>query len=175
MRSSSEVEVAYRDVGVAVRAVSGDSGQVRRVGNTSPGALERDLRALGVPLRVVGLVQRNQLVADEVVARREVGNRARPLPTANEVGDAPAGRALAVEEDGLAVAREAALVDLEPAAARAVAGAEVAVALVHPDHDGALGVSPLLPGRDDLVAGRGDGAYGGVGAAVAADLGVGGA
>ena len=170
------MEVTYRDVGIAVRAVSGDSGQVGRVGHTSSGAGERDLRTLGVPLRRVGLVERNQLVPNEIVARREVRNGARPrLVPANQAGNTPARRTLAVKEHRDAVPREPALVNLEPAGAGAVAGAEVAGALVHPNHDGALGVRPLLPGGDDLVTGLGGGADGGVGAAVAADLGVRGA
>lgn len=41
-------------------------------------------------------------------------------------------------------------VNLEPLLAAAVAGAEVASALVHPHHDGALRVCPLLPDSPDL-------------------------
>jgi hypothetical protein len=143
----------YLDVGVGLLGVSRDGRLVGGVGLGRAGARDDDLSALGVPLRVVGLVQGNELVAHQVVARGKAsGDRAGPLlVAANELGNVPARGRLGVEEDGDAVAVEAALVNLEPLRARAVAGAEGAGALVHPDHDGALAVRPLLPSRRDGV------------------------
>lgn len=165
-------ESAYRDVGVAVRAVAGDAGQVLARGRAGAGAAERDLSALGVELGRVRLVERDQLVPDEVVSGREVGDRARPrLVPADELGDAPAGGLLAVEEHRGAVALEAGLVDLEPGGAGAVAGAELALTLVHPDDHGALRVRPLLPRGGDGVAGLGGRRLRGARAAVAGELG----
>jgi hypothetical protein len=48
---------------------------------------------------------------------------------------------------------ETGLIYFEPAASRAVTGAEGSRALVHPDEDRPLAVCPLLPGGDDAVAG----------------------
>lgn len=85
-------------------------------------------------------------MADEIVAGCKVRNGARPtLVASNEFGDAPAAGRLRVQKDVLAVAREARLVNLEPAGAAAVARRKVAGTLVHPDHDGSLRVRPLGP------------------------------
>ena len=159
----------HADVGVALLGVAGIGGGAR-----GAGAADGELGALGVPLGVVGLVEGDELVADEVVAGGEPGGdgAGEALVTTNELGDAPAAGGLGVEEDGGAVAGEARLVDLEPAGAGAVAGGEVAGALVHPDDDGALGVRPLGPDGLDGVAGDDGRRELGRGAAVAAELGV---
>jgi len=144
---------AYADVGVALLAVAGNGGLVRSIGLCGAGAPDGDLGALGVELRGVGLVQRDELVSDQVVAGGEASrDGARPLlVAADELGDIPAGALLGIEEDAAGVV-EAGLVDLEPAGPGAVAGREGAGALVHPHHDGALAVRPLLPHGRDLVA-----------------------
>lgn len=118
----------------------------------------------------------NQLVADEIVARSKPSrDRAAPgLVAADKGSDTPARRHLRVEEDGVAGPGEAALVNLEPARTRAVAGAEGTSTLEQPDHDGALGVRPLGPGGADGVTGVDWCAQGGRGSAVATDLAVGG-
>lgn len=165
--------MAYLDVRVAVLAVPRDGSLLRSIGRGGARAGDGELRALGVELWRVGLVEGNQLVADEVVARGEpLGNGAGPgLVTANELGDVPARRRLGVEEDLGAVAVEAGLVDLEPACPGAVAGAEGAGALVHPHDDGSLAVRPLAPYGGDAVARCHGGVEGCRGAAVAAELG----
>ena len=134
------------------------------------------LRALGIELRRIRLMQRNQLVPNQIIPRRQArGDLARPLLVpAHQLGNIPPRRPLGVEEDLDAVAVEAGVVDLEPACAGAVARGEGARALVHPDEDGALGVGPLAPCGGDGVAGGGGGGEGGRGAAVAAHFGVGG-
>jgi hypothetical protein len=161
-----------RDVGVAVGAVSGDGGLVRRVRLGRARATNDNLGTLGVELGRPGLVQSNQLVADQVVAgSKSGGDLAGPaLVAANKLGNIPAGAGLSVKEDGRAVAVEAGLVNLEPVGAGAVARGEGAGALVHPDDDGALAVSPLLPGGRDGVARVGGGRLGGRVASVAHDL-----
>ncbi len=62
---------------------------------------------------------------------------------------------------------------LEPFLSTAIAALEVAGALVHPDHDWALLVSPLLPVSADLAAGCYFGEEVRGGAAVAHDFPVG--
>lgn len=168
--------VTHANVGVGGLAVARDGSLVAGSGLEGAASGDLDLSALRVELGSIGLVQGDQLVTEEVVARGEtLGDGAGPLlVSADELGDVPAGRTLGVEEDGLAVAFEAGLVDLEPAGAGAVAGGEGAGALVHPHEDGALGVGPLLPDGRDLVTGGGGGGERGGGATVAAHLGVGG-
>lgn len=164
---------AYLDIGVAVLAVPRNGSLLRSIGRGGARAGDGELRALGVKLRRVGLMEGDQLVADEVVARgKPLGDSAGPgLVTADEFGDIPARRRLGVEEDLGAVAVEAGLVDLEPPRPGAVAGAEGAGALVHPHDDGSLAVCPLAPDGGDAVARCHGGVEGCRGAAVAAELG----
>lgn len=98
-------------------------------------------------------MQGNELVTDEVVSwRKTLGNRGRVLAAAIQLGNFPSTGLLGVEEDGCTIAAEASLGDLEPACAVAGAAAECARALVHPDQDWALAVSPLLPDSSHFVA-----------------------
>lgn len=165
----------YLDVGVAVLAVARDGRLVRRVGLLGAGAGDDELGALGVELGSVGLVQGDELVADEVVARSErSGDPAGPrLVAADQLGNVPARGGLAVEEDLGAVPKEARLVNLEPPAARPVARAKGPRALVHPHEDRALAVRPLLPDRRHVGTRRHRGRLCRRRAAVAAHLGVG--
>ena len=105
-----------------------------------------------------------QLVADEIVARRKArGNGRLPEQVLVHLCGSPA-------VTGQWRRRHAFLVDLEPPHARAVARLEVAGAFVHPDHYGALLVRPLLPeGLDFAARGGGCGQVGGF-AAVAHHL-----
>lgn len=64
------------------------------------------------------------------------------------------------------------LVDLEPILALAVASGEGAGALVEPDHDGPLLVSPLRPDGGDVLPSRDGGSQRGGGAPVTGHLGV---
>lgn len=174
-RKEKTKSVNYPDVGIAGLAVARDSSLVAGVRVEAAAAGDDELGALGVELGRVGLVEGDQLVPDEVVARREaLGDGAGPLlVAADELGDVPARGPLGVEEDGLAVALEAGLVDLEPARPGPVARREGPRALVHPHQDRALGVRPLAPDGRDLVARRGRGRERGRRAPVAAHLGVG--
>ncbi len=56
------------------------------------------------------------------------------------------------KEDLDTVTLETSLINLEPAGTRAVAATELAGALVEPDEDGALTVSPLLPDGGDVIS-----------------------
>ena len=108
---------------------------------------------------------------DEVVSGSEIRDRARPrLVAADELCDTPARRSFAVEEHRRAVALETGLVDLEPAVAGAVAAAELALTLVHPDDHRALSVRPLRPGGGNGVAGLSGRRLRSACAAVAAEL-----
>lgn len=106
----------YLDVGVAILAVPRNSSLVRGIRCGGARAGDSELCAFGVELRRVGLVESNQLVADEVVAWcKSLWDGACPrLVAANEFGNVPARRRLGVQEDLGAVAVEACLVDLEP-------------------------------------------------------------
>lgn len=162
----------YPNVRVTILAVPRNSSLVRAIRLSRAGPANHELSALGVELRSIGLVKGNQLVANEIVSRSKPRrNSASPLLVAtNKLGNIPPRRVLRVEEHAVA-SLEATLINLEPAGARPVAGAEGARALVHPDDDGALGVGPLLPDGADLGAGLDGGGLGGRGAAVAAELG----
>lgn len=151
----STTDETHLNVSVAIIAVPRNSSLVRSVRRGSTGTTDLDLCAFSIELRIVCLVEGDQLVADEVVARGEaLGNRASPsLVAPNELGDIPARRRLSVEEYLDAVTVETSLIDLEPAATRAIAGAEGTRALVHPDNDRSLAVCPLLPDSGDAIAG----------------------
>lgn len=122
-------------------------------------------------------MESEQLVADEVVARGEVGgNLARPLESlregyhcvSNQVSLPTRWKEAATtyindnrSAPTISAQRwlgHAHLVNLEPALALAVAGGEGAGALVHPDHDGALLVRPLAPDGRDVLPSRDGGA-----------------
>jgi hypothetical protein len=111
-------------------------------------------------------MQGQQLMSDQIISwSQRSWNRARPCQILHHLRRAPV---IAIERRR----RQADLIDLEPAGAGAVARREGAGALVHPDHDGALGVRPLcIHGFDGRAGGDGCGERRG-GAAVAAHLGV---
>jgi hypothetical protein len=135
----------------------------------APAARHPELRTLGVELRIVRRMQRQQLMPDEVVPRRQArGDLGRPLLRARNVTDRPAlALQLALLEPGV--------LDLEPPLAAAVAGREGAAgwAGVHVHGDGTLLVLPLVPLGGEGCAGADWGREGGGGAAVAPDFGVG--
>lgn len=135
----------HRDSRVRLRSIRRNLSQKASPRNLGPRPRHLELGALGIKLRRVGLVQRQQLVANQVVPRlQRRRDAARPLERLEHDGGAPV---LAVEH----VAREAHLVNLEPLVALAVARRKRPIARVHPHHDGALRVRPLLPkGRDVL-------------------------
>lgn len=111
-------------------------------------------------------MESQQLVADEVVAGGEVrGDSALPVEVLQDLGSAPVAT-------GQRRRGHALLVDLEPLLAAAVAGVEVAGALIHPYHDGSLLVGPLLPDSADLASCLDGSTQVSAGAAVAHDLGV---
>lgn len=114
---------SYSDIGVVLAAVAGNGGLVRRTGLSGARAGDDDLGALGIELRRVGLMQGDQLVADQVVSwGKSLRDLAVPrLVAAHQLGNRPARGPLGVEEDRLAVSAEATLVDLEPASPRTVA------------------------------------------------------
>jgi hypothetical protein len=150
----------HLDVGIGILAIPRDGRLVRSIRRRTARPSNDNLRALGIELRRICLMEGDQLVADEIVARsKTLRDRAGPrLVSTNQLGDVPARRSLGVEEDCDAVAVEAGLVNLEPVGPGPVAGAEGSGALVHPDDDGALAVCPLAPGGRDAVAGGGRGA-----------------
>lgn len=114
----------------------------------------------------------DKLVTDEVVARCKALRDSRGVRAATiQLRNRPATRALRVEEDGLAIAAEAGLRNLEPACSVTRAAAESAGALVHPDQDRSLAVCPLLPDSGNFVSRSSCGAQGRAATSIASKLG----
>lgn len=157
----------HHDTRVRLRSIGRNrSKQVRRRRRRA-GAGDSNLRALGVELRRVRLVEGQQLVADEVVPGLQAfRDPRRPLQVLVDDGGAPV---VAVEH----VAGQAHLVDLEPLLRLPVAGGEGAVAGVQPHHHGPLLVRPLLPDGGHVGPRRDLGGDGRGGPAVAGHQGVG--
>jgi hypothetical protein len=148
-------------------SVGRDGGEVLGAGRGGSGAGDFDLGTLGVELRGVGLVEGQQLVADEVVAGLEAGgDLARPL--LGVVYDA--GSPVVAVQAGTG---QTLLIDLEPLLLLSVARAEAALARVHPHHHRSLLVRPLRPDGRDVRACGDLGGQRGRGAAVAGHLRVG--
>jgi hypothetical protein len=155
------------DSGVALGGVSWDRGEERASWLSRSGSLDLKLGALSIELRGLGLMKSEELVTDEVISRSK-GSRNGALPV--EVLEDLSGTPVAA---GQRWGGHALLIDFEPLLAGAVARLEVASALVQPDHDGALLVSPLLPDGADLSSGFDGSGQIGRSAAVAHDLPVG--
>src|ERR1051326_5237852 len=119
----------YRDARIVLGRISWNGGEVRAVRALCSTSGNDELSTLGVELWSVCLVEGEQLMSDQVVARSQRGwNGAGP-------------RQLRVNDGGSPVcackrrSSHAHLVDLEPALARSGAGRESAGALVHPHHE----------------------------------------
>jgi hypothetical protein len=92
VRSSLAHVRVNRDSRVALSSVSRNSSKVVAAGRTSSRSRDNDLRALGVELGRVGLVEGDDLVANEVVARGEGGgDGAGPFEVLEDVVGAPGG------------------------------------------------------------------------------------
>lgn len=80
------------NAGVTLRRITRNAGQKVAARRCGTGARDLELCAFGVELRGVGLVEREQLVADEVVAGCEAGrDGAGPLELLEDVVVAPGG------------------------------------------------------------------------------------
>lgn len=82
--------VAHHDTGVGLRSVRRNGGQEVGGRGGSARTSNLNLRALGVELRSVGLVESEKLVADQVVARlKALGDRAGELQVLVDIVGSP--------------------------------------------------------------------------------------
>jgi len=114
--------------------------------NSGSATSNLQLRALGVKLWSICLVLCDQLMSDEIISWRKIlWKRGGPCEFGVNNGSSPAGAAERWR-------RHAHLINLEPIITTAIARFDVCRALVQPDHNWPLLMSPLCPFCGDYRA-----------------------